>query len=248
MGLGEEFARQLAPRKVNLLLVARSKPQLEALAAELASQHKIQAFSFACDLAQPQAARQVVEFMEQNQLRPTWLINNAGYGDAGEFASISPERLLGSIMVNVAALTELTRLLLPQMKDLPEARIINVASTAAFQPVPYLAVYSATKAFVLSFTEALSEELRSTSVKVLCLCPGPTATSFAENARMEFSGLRGVQQPGQVVSQALKASDRSQALLITQGKLMVASQRLAPRSFVRRIAGMLGKSYLKGKG
>lgn len=236
MGLGEEFARQLARRGLNLLLVARSEERLNALAEELTQSHGVQARALACDLAQPGAAAAIAQYLESHGLAPTWLVNNAGLGDAGAFEQMEPERLSAALMVNVVALTELTRRLLPALRRAPDARIINVASIAAFQPVPWFAVYAASKAYVLSLSEGLHEELKGSTVRVTCLCPGPTATAFNDNNRIRIRGVRAGQSPAEVVRQAIEGSDRGAALVVPQGRWMVQAQRLVPRALVRRVA------------
>jgi short-subunit dehydrogenase len=237
MGLGEEFARQLAARNIHLLLIARGAERLSSLASELVSRHPIQAAPLPCDLAQPGAAALIAQYVEEHHLSPAWLINNAGLGEAGPFEEIDPERLRAMLSVNVVALTELTRFLLPALRRAPRSRIINVASLAAFQPIPWTAVYAASKAYVLSFSEALHDELQGTGVQVTCLCPGPTATGFNLNNRITVHSRRQGQSPAEVVRQALAASDRDASCVITQGGWMVQAQRLLPRALVRRLAG-----------
>lgn len=239
MGLGEEFARQLAARGVNLLLIARSEQRLKSLAQELSTRHGIRAEAFPCDLARPGAADEIAQYLERNQLAPAWLINNAGLGDAGPFEKTEPQRLNDALMVNVVALTELTRLLLPRMLSTPGARIINVASRAAFQPVPWFAVYAAAKGYVLHFSEALHEEMRGTPVRVTCLCPGPTATDFNPRNQIHTRPGRASRPPAEVVRLALAGSDRGEAIVIAGGRAMILLQRLAPRWLVRRLAGAI---------
>ena len=176
-GLGAEFARQCRQRGDELVLVARRKDRLEALAEELGSCHVV-----AADLARPEAAAKLLADVSGLGLRIDTLINNAGFGAAGTFVEAPPERLLEMIDLNTRSLTELCRLALPAMLERRRGYILNVASTAAFQPGPYSAVYYATKAYVLSLSEALHEESKGSGVHVTALCPGPTATEFFEVA------------------------------------------------------------------
>jgi hypothetical protein len=244
MGLGEEFARQLAARKENLVLVARSAARLEALAKELHDRHGIHAFPFACDLAQPNAAQQVEAFLREKGLVPTWLINNAGFGLVGALDSLEPQRVHEMMMLNVVTLVDLTRLLLPELRLQSDARVINVASTASLQPVPFFNVYAATKVFVLNFSDALAEELRGTNVRVLALCPGPTPTQFHVSAGMDEKIFQKGQSAADVVRMGLVASDRDRVILICQRAWIVLFLRLTPRWIVRRAAGWMAHRFI----
>lgn len=242
MGLGEEFARQLARRGENLYLTARSADRLAALAAALKAEHKIEVHTFACDLAEPGAAARIAGDLQTRGLKPKWLVNNAGFGDGGPFEKQELARVTGTMMVNMVALTELCHLLLPVMKSLPDARIVNVASTAAFQPVPLFGVYAATKIYVLHFTEALAEELSGTSVKVLCLCPGATDTNFANNRGMKSETFKKGQRSDSVVRRGLAASDRGAVIYLCTRRLPIFALRFLPRAVVRKVAGNMMKS------
>jgi short-subunit dehydrogenase len=169
-GIGEEFARRLAGRGDDLLLVARSGEKLLALCDELGRAHGVRCQHVALDLTQGGARRRLFAEARSRGLEVATLVNNAGFGSMGDFASLDPARELNMIELNVAALVELTHLFLAPMRERGGGAIINVASTAAFQPVPYMATYAATKAFVLSFSEALWEENRARGIKVLALC------------------------------------------------------------------------------
>jgi short-subunit dehydrogenase len=247
MGIGEEFARQLAARKENLLLVARSRGKLEALAAELARAHGIQAHVFACDLAKPGAAKEIADFVAAKGWGLSWLVNNAGFGDAGAFDAMPAERVTGSLMVNVVALTELCHLLLPALRKAPGGRIVNVASTAAFQPVGYFAVYAATKAYVLNFTEAIREELEAEGIRVLCLCPGPTDTPFAKNNAVNAAAFKGAETAASVVRRGIAASDADAALYVCQRRIAIFAQRFLPRFFVRKAAAAVARRMMNIK-
>ena len=184
-GIGLAFGQVLAREKHNLILVARSKDKLEALKQELSQKHGIQAVVFVCDLTQTNAVKQLFEQIKQQGLTVDILINNAGYGDYGTFADSDWEKLQGMILRNTLALTHLSRLCLPSMITRGSGQILNVASTAAFQPGPMMAVYFATKAYVLSLSEALSAETEGTGVTVTVLCPGPTQSNFGQVAGMD---------------------------------------------------------------
>ncbi|MEL6383145.1 MAG: SDR family oxidoreductase, partial [Cyanobacteria bacterium J06626_18] len=177
-GIGAVFAEQLASRKHDLILVARSQDKLQAIADKLSQQHSIQATVIVQDLTEPNAGKTVFTHVQQQGITVDLLINNAGFGTYGEFADGVLDTHLNMIQLNVVALTELTHLYLPQMRSRRSGSIINIGSTASFQPIPYFAVYAATKAFVLSFSEALWQECKPYNVKVLAVCPGPTETEF----------------------------------------------------------------------
>ena len=178
-GLGAEFARQCARRGEELVLVARRRDRLDALAAEIGNAHVIVA-----DLAEPGAATRVVGEVVSRGMWVETLINNAGFGLAGRFAELPLARQLEMIDLNIRALTELSFVVINDMVLKGGGAILNVASTAAFQPGPGMAVYFATKAYVLCFTEALHEEWKARGIRVTALCPGPTATEFGERRRL----------------------------------------------------------------
>src|SRR6201997_1285740 len=188
-GLGYEFAHLFARDKYNLILVARSGPKLADLAEQLRQQHGITVKTIPLDLGLPHASQSLFEETQRSGIQVHILVNNAGYGASGAFAEIPLEESYGQIQLNVMALTLLTKLYLLPMLERRSGKIMNVASTAAFQPGPLMAVYYATKAYVLSFSEALAEETRGTGVTVTALCPGPTASGFQAGAAMEASKL-----------------------------------------------------------
>ncbi len=237
-GLGEEFARQLSARGYRLVLAARRKDRLEALAAELGNARAV-----AIDLSRAGAADRLVADMEAANERVGLLVNNAGFGLHGRFAKADPKRLRQMIDLNCGALAELCRAVLPSMIENRSGSILNVASTAAFQPGPGMAVYFATKAFVLSLSEALHEEVKSTGVHVTALCPGPTRTEFGEVAG--FKGKPSIDrffmEPRPVVQQGLDALDRNRAVAITGAINKFGAQlaQIAPRALVRKIAGAI---------
>lgn len=196
-GIGEEFCRLFAADGYDLVLVSRDAERMEKLKQELQRRHHARTIHIvAQDLAAPGAANIIADWLTQKHITLDALVNNAGFGDTGPFAGADPERVRSMLQLNVAALTELTRAVLPGMLKRKHGRILNVASVAAFQPGPLMAVYYATKAYVLSFSAALSEETRGSGVTVTCLCPGPTRTGFAKAAHMEKSLLFGAKPMG----------------------------------------------------
>jgi uncharacterized protein len=241
-GIGECFAQALAARKRNLALVARSGDKLLALAEELRAKHGVFAVALDADLSVPGAAAALAERIAAEKISVDLLINNAGFGARGEFWKLPLDRLQEMSRLNVGAVVELTHLLLPSMVERRRGAIINVSSTAGFQPVPYTSVYGATKAFVTSFSMSLAEELRPYGIKVVTLCPGGTRTNFfvaGDYRKRTLPG--GLQPPEEVVDEALRALDRKGGLVVPRftNKLSVFSQRLVPRSTVARLAARL---------
>ncbi|HEX8626166.1 MAG TPA: SDR family oxidoreductase [Allosphingosinicella sp.] len=236
-GLGVHFARQCRERGDELVLVARRKDRLEALAAELGSAHVIVA-----DLAQPGAPERLLAEVAGAGLEVDTLINNAGFGAAGTFVEAPAKRLLEMIDLNVRSLTELCRLALPQMLERRRGFILNVASTAAFQAGPYSAVYYATKAYVLSLSEALHEESKGRGVHVSALCPGPTATEFFEVAGSPDGRLaKMATDPAAVVRAGLDGLARNKAIVVPgiMNKMTSQAGRILPRKVLRRAVAAL---------
>ena len=184
-GIGKELARRFAAGGHDLILTARRQTELETLAGELVAAHAIAVHVLPADLADPAAPQKLYDDLAARGLQVDVLVNNAGFGVYGPFVEADPLRLLAMLQVNVAALTQLMRLFAPGMVARGRGRILNVASIAAFQPGPLLAEYYATKAYVLSLSEAVAYELRHTGVTVTCLCPGPTSTEFGRAAVMD---------------------------------------------------------------
>ncbi|GAB7190654.1 SDR family NAD(P)-dependent oxidoreductase [Kineococcus sp. NUM-3379] len=207
-GIGAEFARQLAARGSHLVLVARRLDRLERLAAELTAAHGVRVTPVALDLSAPGAGAALAAEVDRRGLRVTGLVNNAGFGTHGPFHAEDPARVQEEIAVNVAALVDLSRTFVGRLREAGTGVLVNVASTIAYQPAPGMAVYGATKAFVLSFTEALWRETRGSGLRVLALSPGATSTEFFDVLGARVDGARGHQSPAEVVDTALRALDR----------------------------------------
>jgi uncharacterized protein len=236
-GIGLEIARVLAPDH-DLVLVARSGARLEEVASELGNARTI-----ALDLAADGSVASVVAQVPDVDV----LVNNAGVGDFAPFAESDPARLDTQLALNVGALTQLSRAYLPGMLARGHGRILNVASTAAFQPGPLMAVYYATKAYVLSLSEALAEETRGTGVTVTALCPGPTASGFQAEAAMEGSRLvRGRKLPtaASVAAFGVAAMNRGEVVAVpgVRNKLLASSVRFTPRAIVRRFVHQMQRA------
>jgi len=238
-GIGAAFARKLAARGRNVLLVARSEDKLIALCNELGRLTSIRAQYIALDLEQPDAAAQLFEETQKRELEVEMLINNAGFGSRGDFAKLDLNRELEILQLNIRALVDLTHRFLLPMRERKSGTIINVASTAGFQAVPYMATYAATKAFVLSFSEALWDENRQHGVHVMALCPGVTETNFFEAAKIDRPTMRTIQTPEEVVETALRALDRKKNLVVSgwTNWFTVEAQRVVPRSLVTKAVG-----------
>ena len=240
-GIGYELAKLFARDHYNLVLVARSADKLNQVAGELQSQFSVTAKIFALDLAAVPAPQFVFDQLQREGIAVDVLVNNAAFGAFGEFAEMPEEEIVGQIQLNVTALTHLTRLFLPAMLARGSGKIMNVASTAAFQPGPLMAVYYATKAYVLSFSEALANEVAGSGVVVSCFCPGPTDTGFQKRAGMENS--RVVKKVGGMSAERV-ARDGYRGLMAgrtvvisgVQNWLAAESVRFAPRKWVTAIS------------
>lgn len=240
-GIGSAYARLLASRGYDLLLVSRDETRLTDLSHELETNHRIQAHVFIADLAQPDAAHQL--FVESRQYRqtPEMLINNAGFGLYGEFVSHPLPRIQEMLHVHVRTVVESIRLFLPGMIERGSGTIINVASIAGLLPVPHFAEYAATKAFLVSFSEALAEEVRPTGVVVQACCPGQTETDFHDSAGFRPSGRLPMQTADQVAHTSLAALPNKHPVVTIgwQGKLAAWTMKWLPRKFLIRTAGRL---------
>ena len=236
-GIGESFARELAKSQTNLVLVARSKDKLDELAQQLQEKHQIKAEVIAKDLTEPGATQAVFDEVTQKGITIDLLVNNAGFGDYGLFIERDLEKQVKMIQLNTIALVELSHLFLKPMTQRRSGSIINVASIAGFQPIPYMSIYSATKAFVLHFSEALWAENKDTGIHILALCPGPTESNFFEAA--EFPSTLGgggkLVSADEVVREALQVLEKNQSTLVTGGfgnHLIANISRFVPRDVV----------------
>jgi hypothetical protein len=242
-GIGRELAGLYAAEGAGLVLIARSQDRLRELAGELAAKYGVQAEVLPADLSRPASPDEIVETLAQRHIDVDVLVNNAGFGAHGSVAGLGAERQLDMIDVNVAALTRLTALLLPGMLERRHGAILNVASTAGFQPGPNQAVYCATKAYVLSFTQALAEEVRGSGVRVSCLAPGATDTGFASQAGMAGTRLfrRGVMDAARVARAGHDGLRQGKVLVIPglRNRFLAFGVRLTPRVLVTKVSGYL---------
>jgi len=243
-GIGEAFARRLAAEKHNLVLVARSEDRLHRICDELMLEHKITAHYVAIDLIDFEADRRLFDETEKHNLEIDWLINNAGFGSMGDFARLELESELEMIGLNVMSLVALTHRYLQKMRERNGGTIINVASTASFQPVPFMATYAATKAFVRSFSEAIAEENRPFNINVLALCPGPTETNFFDAANIgtnvkDAFMKKGMQTSEEVVEAALSALGRGKSVAISGWSNWLTARlgTFVPNSLITRAVG-----------
>jgi len=238
-GIGAAFARKLAKRGRNVLLVARSEDKLIALCNEIGRVSGIRAQYIVSDLTATDAAATLFEETQKRGLDVEMLINNAGFGSMGDFATLDHERELEMIDLNVKSLVDLTYRFLIPMRERRQGTIINVASTAGFQAVPFMATYAATKAFVLSFSQALWEENRSHGIHVLALCPGVTDTNFFAASKIDRPPMRTVQTAEEVVDAALRGMARHKPAVISgwANWLTIEAERFVPRALVTRFVG-----------
>ena len=244
-GIGYELAKLFARDHHNLVLVARSAAKLTQFADELQRQFGIVARPIASDLSDAGAAQALFDQLQAEDFAIDFLINNAGYGAHGDFAQIPLHEALGQVQLNIAALTALTKLFLEPMLQRHSGRILNVASTAAFQAGPLMAVYYASKAYVLSFSEALANELKSSGVTVTCLCPGPTETGFQERASMGNARLVkfGMMSAKAVALEGYRGMLAGKPLVIAgfRNWLVAESVRFAPRRLVTAVSRKLAE-------
>jgi short-subunit dehydrogenase len=244
-GLGLELAQLFAVDGHDVVLVARRKPELEALAARLVAERGVAAHVIPADLADAAAPERLVAELGRRGLEIEFLVNNAGFGARGPFTTLDLRRQLDMVQVNIASLVHLTGLLVPGMIARKSGRILNLGSTAGFQPGPGMAVYYATKAFVNSFTEALAFELRGTGVTATLSCPGATETEFGAVANNGKTKLfkAGAMKAAPVAAAAYRAMMAGKVSLVhgARNKLIIQSQRLAPRAAVRAVAARLNQ-------
>lgn len=244
-GIGRELARRFAADGHDLVVVARRAAALDELAGEVTRAYGVTVTAISADLAQPAAARHIYDELLRAGVPIDVVVNNAGFGLQGTVAKLPLDRQLEMIQVNVTALTELTRLFLPGMLERNRGGVLNVGSTAGFQPGPMMAVYYATKAYVVSFTEALAEEVVGSALRVSCLAPGPTATGFAEEARMTETRLfrlgLGTMSAADVARTGYEGWKRRKVLVVpgVTNRLGVALVRVSPRLVVRKLLKQL---------
>jgi uncharacterized protein len=246
VGIGRDLAVVLAEHKHDLVITARNQSQLEALAAELRQDLSVKVEVIVQDLAKPQAAGELFAEVQRRSIPIDILINNAGFGGHGRFDAEDIDQILGMLQVNIVALTHLTRLFLPGMIDRKNGRIMNLASVASFLPGPLMAVYFASKAYVLSFSEAIASELKRTGVTVTAVCPGPTKTEFGKRAGISSApsfhdGFSMQSMP--VARIGYRAMMRGQRVVVTgvQNKLMTSLVRFTPRALVLAATKALNK-------
>ena len=245
-GIGEALARRIARDNRHLALVARRTDRLEALSRELQGRHPIQVHVVPQDLIRPGAPRELVAEVERRGLTVDWLVNNAGFGTVGRFDQIPVERELEEIRLNVETLVELTGRCLPGMVARGHGTVMNIASLGGFSPGPYMATYAATKAFVLSFTEAIAAEMRGTGVNILCVCPGFTRTEFQDKAVVDTSGVPSFawMSADAVADEAVRAVGRGPVLVNgMMNSVMATMIRFVPRQLTNRLVA----SFLRPK-
>ncbi len=249
-GIGKDLAHLFAKDGYDLVLAARSENILQVLATEMENKYAVKAIVIPIDLSKTNAAEDLFTAIQEKNIRIYALVNNAGFGTFGEFAETSLQEETDMILVNVLALTQLTKLFLQEMKAQNEGQILNIASVAAFQPGPLMAVYYATKAYVLSFTEALASELKGTGIAVSALCPGPTQTGFVDRAKLQnskiFSGELKLASSEKVASIGYEGLQNGKIIVIPgfTNKVITKSYRFMPR---KALAAIVKKIQAKRK-
>jgi short-subunit dehydrogenase len=240
-GIGLELAKQLAAGGANLVLTARRSDRLQKLAADLSSKYGVQVEIFSADLTRPEAPAEIFAFTTQRKIEIELLVNNAGFGAFGYIHEIAEAPLQEMIQVNCLAVVALTRLYLPEMVARRHGDVLIVASIAGFQGVPFNAVYGATKAFDLMFSEAIAEELAPFGIHVCALCPGTTTTEFAQVANQPERVFRGAETAEKVARVGLAGVARGKTCVVSGGKniAMVEAERLAPRRFIVKMAAKM---------
>ena len=244
-GIGKAIAETLAARGYDLLLVARSKDLLEQVSVQIQSVSKRNCKWLALDLAEEKSAETIFEWCTENHFEVSVLVNNAGYGLSGPFEKYSLKEHADMLQVNIITLTKLTRLFLPGLLKLQSGYILNIGSTSAYQAVPFLSAYSASKAYVLSFSRGLNQELKKTGVSVTCICPGPTDTNFVNRANVGVKGQKAAERfnmsPQTVAHIAVESLFRRRPEVITGGmnKLSAFFAWLMPKTLVETIAKKL---------
>ena len=243
-GIGEAFAKELAKKNYNLVLVARSQDKLEQLGTELSGKHQIVTEIITQDLTETSAGQKVYDRVLAKGITVDLLINNAGIGDYGAFGDRPLSKQMAIVQLNIAAVVELTGLFLPSMQQRKDGAIINVSSIAGYQPIPYMSVYAASKAFVLNFSEALWAENKDKGVNILVSCPGPTESEFYDRADFpdNATGINGttVASAEKVVKETLQALDKKQSTVVAGGfanQIIVNLPRLVSRDLLVKVVG-----------
>jgi uncharacterized protein len=241
-GLGATFAQELAARGMNTILVARSADKLQALATELTAKYQQRNDVIALDLVPAGAAATLANKVAEMDLQVDLLVNNAGFATYGNFELIELQRDRDQVLLNIATLVDLTHTFIPQMLERKSGSIINLSSVVGFQPVPYMTVYAASKAFVLSFSEGLWAEYGDRGIRVIALCPGATATSFHEVAGQPVPDR--ISTPQEVVKAGLKALERQQSYVIP-GWMNFFLSGIVPRLLPRKMTVLVAKGMMK---
>ena len=246
-GIGEEFARRLASEGHDLVLTSRSEIALHELCDELMLKHKIMAHYIVADLTTLEAERYIFDETKKHEFEVDWLINNAGFGAYGDFLNVDLDKQTGMIDLNIRSLVALTHRYLPAMRERRHGTIINVSSAAGFQPLPYMAVYAATKSFVTSFSEAIAEENREYGIQVMALCPGSTKTNFFKAASMDNPiHAKGQQTVDEVVDTALRGVKQGRTRIISglTNFITATAVNIVPNKLITRMMGRaLGPRY-----
>ncbi|MEO0539707.1 MAG: SDR family oxidoreductase [Cyanobacteria bacterium P01_A01_bin.105] len=245
-GIGYELAKVFAQHQYDVILVARSTDKLLQIQTELSQQYGVQATALTHDLSDHAAPQRLFDQLKAQHRQIDVLVNNAGFGDNGAFATSDWEKQNSMLQLNIVALTHLTRLFLPSLIEQGRGQVMNVASTAAFQPGPYMAVYYASKAYVLSFTEAISHELQGTGVSAIALCPGPTRSDFQDRANLndvEFFDASKIPAAAEVAQFGYDALQRDQTVAVhgAVNQLLAFSNRIMPRQAIVKFIGDLQK-------
>jgi uncharacterized protein len=245
-GIGRELSHCFAADGSRLILLARRGGALQAVAEELRRRWKVDVRVLVQDLADPETPVRVIRHLQEQGLKVDVLVNNAGFGLQGRFGELPMDRQLAMVQVNMVALTHLTRLLLPEMRTRRRGGVLNVTSLAGFQPGPHMAIYYATKAYVLSLSEALAEEAVGTGVVITALCPGPTETGFAEVARMKDTHLWRMNRMSarEVAESGHRAFRRGRVVEVPGwwNRVLLFPVRILPRAWVRKVVGWLNRN------
>jgi hypothetical protein len=238
-GIGAALARRIAATGRRVVLVARSVDRLDDIAREIEAQHGVETHVIPTDLGVPAARGNLVDELTRRDLTVDWLVNNAGFGTNGRFHELPVERELEEIRLNVEALVDLTGRFMPAMVARRRGAVVNVSSVAGYCPGPYTATYSATKAFVSSFSEAIAVEARGTGVDVLCVCPGFTRTEFQDRAEIDTSALPGFvwMSADEVADQAVRSVGKGPVLVNGMlNRVMAMTMRYTPHALLGRVA------------